>query len=171
MGEGRHALLLAAEGFTVTGADRDAEAVARVRAAARARGLSIDARALDLETEGLSPLLEGRGPVEEERASTAPFMLIVNVNYLQRSLLPALKKALAPGGWILFETFTRAHPQVSRAGRPANPAFLLRPGELRRAFPGLEIAAYEEGVYPTHDGDRKAVARMAAFRPQHARAR
>ena len=57
---------------------------------------------------------------------------------------------------------------MSRSGRPANPDFLLRPGELRRAFTGLEIAFYEEGVFVTGDGDRKAVARMAAFRPNRA---
>jgi SAM-dependent methyltransferase len=171
MGEGHHALLLAAEGFTVIGVDRNADTVARVRARARARGLTLDARTLDLETEGLSPLLGGgREAGGGEPLSGSPFTLIVNVHYLQRDLLPALENSLAPGGWILFETFTRAHPRVSRSGRPANPDFLLRPGELRRAFGGLEIVSYEEGVFTTGDGDRKAVARMAAFRPNLAHA-
>jgi SAM-dependent methyltransferase len=169
MGEGRHALLLAAEGFTVVGVDRNADAVARVRARARARGLTVDARTLDFETEGLSPLLGGPEAGGGMPLSGSPFTLIVNVHYLQRDLLPALENVLAPGGWILFETFTSAHPRVSRSRRPANPDFLLRPGELRRAFGGLEIASYEEGVFATDDGDRKAVARMAAFRPNLAR--
>ena len=152
MGEGRHALLLAAEGFHVTGIDRDAGAVGRVIERARARGLSIDARVADLEREG-SALIE-----------PGAFSLIVNVNYLQRDLMDALSAGLAPGGWIVFETFTTAHPGVSRAGTPSNPDFLLRHGELRACFENLSVVEYEEGVFPTRDGDRKAVARLAAFR-------
>ncbi len=169
MGEGRHALLLAAGGFTVIGVDRNADAVARVRARARGRGLTLDARVLNLETEGLSLLPGGPATGGGQPLSGSPFTLIVNVNYLQRDLMPALEHALAPGGWILFETFTRVRLRVSRSGRPAKADFLLRPGELRRAFTGLEIALHEEGVFTTCDGDRKAVARMAAFRPDRGR--
>ena len=153
MGEGRHTVLLAAEGFRVTGVDRDAGAVSRAVERARARGLHIDARVADLEREGAALVEPGA------------FSLVLNIHYLQRNLIPALTAALAPGGWILFETFTTDHPLVSRAGRPSNPDFLLRPGELRACFEALSVVEYEEGVFPTRDGDRKAVARLAAFRP------
>lgn len=159
MGEGRHALHLATLGFHVLGVDRQAPAVARVRARAEAKGLPFEGRVLDLEARGLAPLVSG------ERSAGLAFALIVNVNYLQRDLLPALKDALAPGGWILFETFTTLHPRVSKAGRPSNPDFLLRPGELRAAFENLIIEEYTEGVFRTEAGDRKAVARLAAHRP------
>ncbi len=152
MGEGRHALLLAAEGFQVTGIDRDAAAVARATQLAAARGLRLDARVADLEREGRA--LAGPGA----------FALVVNFHYLQRDLIPSLQAALAPGGWILFETFTTEHPRVSRAGRPSNPDFLLRPGELRACFADLSVVEYDEGVFPTRDGDREAVARLAAFK-------
>ena len=159
MGEGRHALCLAAHGFEVLGVDRSAAAVEAARARAAARSLRLDARVLDLEEEGLAPLAGRDTNIDHW------FALIVNVNYLQRNLLPALQEALAPGGWLLFETFTTEHPQVCKAGRPANPDFLLRPGELREAFPELIVESYEEGVFPSEDGDRKAVARLAARRP------
>jgi len=32
-----------------------------------------------------------------------------------------------------------------RFGRPSNPAFLLRPGELLQAFQELEVLGFEEG--------------------------
>ena len=32
-----------------------------------------------------------------------------------------------------------------RFGRPSNPDFLLRPGELVKAFSSLEVLAFEEG--------------------------
>lgn len=159
MGEGRHALLMAAAGFDVLGVDRDREAVARARDAARARGLALDARVLDLERAGLAPLAPAGDPAR------LSFSLIVNVDYLQRDLLPALEAALAPGGWLLFETFTTDHPGVSRAGRPSNPAYLLRPGELKTAFPALTIESYAEEIVAAGNGDRKAVARLAARRP------
>ena len=159
MGEGRHALLLAALGFQVLGVDRQAPAVARVRARAEAKGLPFEGRVFDLEARGLAPL------VSEGRSAGLTFALIVNVNYLQRDLLPALKDALAPGGWILFETFTTLHPRVSKTGHPANPDFLLRPGELRAAFEDLVIEEYTEGVFRSGAGDNKAVARLAAHRP------
>ncbi len=153
MGEGRHALYLAAQGFRVTGIDRDAAAVARARAKAGDRGLSIDARVADLEREG------------RDLVEPGAFSLVVNFHYLQRDLIPRLRAALAPGGWILFETFTSDHPRVSRTGRPSNPDFLLRRGELRTCFEDLSVVEYEEGVFPTRDGDRQAVARLAAFKP------
>lgn len=159
MGEGRHALALAAEGFAVLGVDRSAAAVDAARREAAARGLPLETRVLDLAQHGLAPL------VARDRGAGLSFALIVNVNYLQRDLLPALGGALAPGGWLLFETFTTEHPRVCKADRPSNPDFLLRPGELREAFPDLIIEAYAEGVFPAEGGDRKAVARMAARRP------
>lgn len=165
MGEGRHALLMAASGFDVLGVDRDEKAVARARKAAAEKRLTLDARVLDLEAAGLAPLAPQGDP------SLLSLALIVNVNYLQRNLFPALRAALAPGGWILFETFTTAHPSVSRAQRPSNPDFLLRPGELRDAFSDLDVVHYSEEIVPAGEGDRKAVARLAACRPQEAAGR
>jgi SAM-dependent methyltransferase len=154
MGEGRHALLLAAAGFDVVGVDRDAEAVDRALETARARGLRLDARVADLEREGAA-LLE-----------PAAFALIVNVNYLQRDLLARFSEALRPGGWLLFETFTEEHPRVSRAGRPRNPDFLLRPGELRERFGDLEIVEYEVGVFPVRPEVSRALGARADFNAQ-----
>jgi len=56
---------------------------------------------------------------------------IIVTNYLHRPLLPAIARALAPGGVLIYETFARGN---ERFGRPCNPDFLLRPGELLEAF-------------------------------------
>ena len=53
-----------------------------------------------------------------------------------------MERALAPGGMLLFETFTRA--QLEFEGGPKNPEFLLECGELRVAFPGLRLLFYRE---------------------------
>lgn len=67
---------------------------------------------------------------------------IVVTNYLHRPLLPAIAAALAPGGIVIYETFATGN---ERFGRPSNPDFLLRPGELLDAFTGLTVIAFEQG--------------------------
>ena len=70
--------------------------------------------------------------------------MLVVVHYLHRPLFPALLAALAPGGVLVYETFTVA--QAAR-GRPTNPAFLLEPGELPRLVAPLEVLAAREGDF------------------------
>ena len=58
------------------------------------------------------------------------FAGVVVTRYLHRPLLPHLVEAVATGGVLLYETFAL---DQARFGRPANPAFLLEPGELLEA--------------------------------------
>ena len=67
---------------------------------------------------------------------------IVVTNYLHRPLLPVISGALAPGGVLIYETFAGGN---ERFGRPHNPDFLLRPGELLDAFATLTMVAFEQG--------------------------
>jgi hypothetical protein len=49
---------------------------------------------------------------------------------------------VAPGGVLIYETFAAGN---ERFGRPANPDFLLEPGELLDAVRGrLRVLAYED---------------------------
>jgi SAM-dependent methyltransferase len=68
--------------------------------------------------------------------------LIVVTHYLHRPLFPALVRALAPGGVLLYETFTIG--QAAR-GRPTNPAFLLGPGELSQLVAPLSVVRQRDG--------------------------
>ena len=43
---------------------------------------------------------------------------------------------------LIYETFALGN---ERFGRPRNPDFLLRPGELLEAFAGLTVIAFEQG--------------------------
>ena len=56
-----------------------------------------------------------------------------------------LQASVAPDGVLLYETFASGNETV---GRPAQPAFLLQPGELLRACASLRVVAYEEGFLP-----------------------
>ncbi len=69
------------------------------------------------------------------------FSAIVVANYLHRPLFPLLLAALAPGGVLIYETFALGNEVY---GRPRNPDFLLKPGELLQIAHGqLEVIAYE----------------------------
>ena len=81
---------------------------------------------------------------------------IVVTNYLHRPLLPVLAGALAEGGVLIYETFMAGH---ERYGRPSNPNFLLRPGELLQAFAALTVVAFEQG-----DTGKSVVQRLCAIR-------
>jgi tellurite methyltransferase len=130
-GRGRNAVWLARAGFVTTAVDRDPSAVAAVEARARQEGLPLTARAMDLESDGVE-------------LGAAAYDVIVVVHYLHRPLFPALIKALAPGGVLVYETFIAA--QAAR-GKPTNPAFLLEPGELPRLVTPLEVRAAREGDF------------------------
>jgi SAM-dependent methyltransferase len=123
-GSGRHARYFAARGHPVEAVDRDPSALARLEGVA-----GIVTRCADLEGGGW--------PCGETR-----FDGIVVANYLHRPLFPHLLAALAPGGAFLYETFAIGN---ERFGRPSNPAFLLRPGELLEVVRGrLRVIAYED---------------------------
>jgi hypothetical protein len=87
------------------------------------------------------------------------FDLIVNFFYLQRDLWPAIEAALRPGGTLVYQTLTQdmrsIHPDIE-------PQYLLAPGELRGAFPGLEILLYREGWEDAESDHRKAAASLVA---------
>lgn len=73
---------------------------------------------------------------------TRTFGAVVVTNYLHRPLFPQIVASVGPGGWLLYETFSLGN---ERYGRPSNPAFLLRPGELLAAVAGqLRVVAYED---------------------------
>jgi SAM-dependent methyltransferase len=143
-GRGRHAIWLAERGLTTVAVDRNADAIREVNDAARERGLPLRAEVRDLES-GVNPFRDD-----------AAFDVIVVVHYLHRPLFPALLDALAPGGLLVYETFTRA--QAAR-GRPTNPDFLLKPGELIGLVRPLDVLASREG-----DFDGRMIASVIARR-------
>ena len=118
-GGGRHSRLFLSRGYEVVAVDREPLALAGVRC-------------VRADLEDGSPW-----PFPGER-----FQGIVVANYLHRPLFALIEQALAPGGVLIYETFMQGN---ERFGKPSNPAFLLRPGELWQAFGGLQVVAFEQG--------------------------
>lgn len=120
-GTGRHARFLIQAGFQVEAVDRDVSALAVLPA--------VVTRRADLEAEPWP-------------YSAGEFDGIVVTNYLYRPLFPHLFETLAEGGVLIYETFSEGHQLL---GRPRNPDYLLKAGELLEQVKGrLEVNAYEE---------------------------
>jgi SAM-dependent methyltransferase len=123
-GSGRNARWLAARGHRVEAVDRNAEALAVL---ADVPGVST--LCADIEN-GPWPYTPGA------------YSAVVVVHYLHRPLYPQLLGALAPGGVLIYETFAVGN---ERYGKPSNPAFLLKAGELLEVVRGrLRVVAYED---------------------------
>jgi len=128
-GAGRHARYLAARGCSVLAVDRDQEAIATLATVA-----GVFTRAADLEGAAWP-------------FAPSSFDAVVVTNYLHRPLVGPIVDALRPGGVLVYETFMVGN---ERFGRPSNPHFLLRPGELLEAVQGqLEVVAFEQGEVGT----------------------
>lgn len=118
-GRGRHARYFLARGLKVVAVDREPQDIP-------------GARFIRADLEDGSPW-----PFAGER-----FEGVVVTNYLHRPLFPRLLASLAPGGVLIYETFMVGN---ERFGKPSNPRFLLRPGELLEAFKDLTVKGYDEG--------------------------
>ena len=148
-GTGRNSLALARAGIRVVAVDFSATAMRTLNGIARAERLPVTPVAADLER-------------------TFPFRpnsfdVIVNVNFLERALIPNLIRALKAGGVLLFDTFLIDQATI---GHPRDPRFLLGHYELRELLAGMELLRYREGitVYPngTHAWRASALARRVS---------
>lgn len=123
-GSGRHARWFAARGHPVDAVDRNAEGLATLAAEGH-----VSVRCADIEA--------GAWPYAADA-----FAGVVVTNYLHRPLFSHLLDALAAGGVLIYETFALGN---ERFGRPSNPDFLLKPGELLQVVRGrLNVHAYED---------------------------
>ncbi len=139
-GSGRHSELFLGRGYHVVAVDRD---VSRLHPRP-----SLEIIEADLEQGNSLPIADRR------------FDAVVVTNYLYRPLLPALIEAVAPQGLLLYETFALGN---ERFGKPSNPNFLLKPGELLDAVHGqLRVLAYED--LKVEQPNPAAVQRIAACR-------
>jgi SAM-dependent methyltransferase len=146
-GSGRNIGLALERGARVLGIDRDPAALARLPDA-------VEAVQGDLEA--------GAWPAQLD--TDAAFDAVLVGNYLFRPRLDFLPPLLAPGGLLLYETFGEGN---ARHGRPANPDFLLRPGELLALAQrhGLLVLGYEHGFVAGPGPGGAIVQRIAAARP------
>ena len=137
-GKGRNAIFLAERGFQVVAIDISPVALDVARRAAKEKSLAIDWQEADLESIELP---------------TSRYDLVLTFNYLERSLVPQIKKTLKPNGWVIFETYLT---DQFRVGDPINPDYLLRHNELLDFFRDFRVLYYREGKFLQSEGAFRA---------------
>lgn len=111
-GSGRHAFAMADLGFSVTAVDRNPDLASLYQ---------------ESEVQFLCANLEGqRWPLADHA-----YDLVLVSNYLYRPHFAELFQLVASGGYLLYETFGVGNEVY---GKPSNPDFLLRAGELASAL-------------------------------------
>ena len=129
-GYGRNAFFLASNGYMVDGFERNEAAVSYCNEKAKKEEFSFTAHCADLEKET---------PFSQET-----YDLLTCFYYLDRNILPIIKKALKMGGVIVYETFLI--DQHRQFGKPARAAFCWEHNELLHCFSDFRILFYHEGM-------------------------
>lgn len=123
-GGGRHTRYLLRKGYSVIAIDKNV--------------LPLQ----NLKTPLLSPVrvdLEAQAPWPFKPDS---FGGVVVTNYLHRPIFQNIIDSLAKDGLLIYETFARGNEKF---GKPSNPNYLLKPGELiRLTLNELHILSYED---------------------------
>ena len=140
-GTGRNAIWLAQQGLDVTLAD--ISAVGLQLAAEFAVAANVEIRCLEID-------------FQSDPFPTGPWDVIVDLNYLERPLFPAMLASLSAGGTFIF-----TQPTVTNLERNERPPrdFLLTPGELPALVTGLTIESYEECWWPSGVHEARLVAK------------
>lgn len=137
-GEGRNAVYAASLGYEVLGIDISETGLQNAQNLAREKKLHIDTLVTDLDSFEF-----------EENV----FDLVMCFYFLDRNLFPGIRKALKPGGLLIYETFTLDHLNYSGLKR----GWVLEYNELLREFQSFRVLRYRE-----MDRDEKGFASLIA---------
>ncbi len=131
-GGGRHAIALAQDGIPCIALDRKSDFLIPLAHWGRRQNAPLQCVQTNLETPHGLPLQPGA------------FSTILVFRFLHRPLARALMDALAPGGYLIYETFTQSQADCPKG--PNSKKFLLGQNELPSLFKDLKLLEYEEGL-------------------------
>jgi SAM-dependent methyltransferase len=158
-GDGRNGAWLAAQGHAVTAVDCSAVASERAEALDRRRGVAVTRLVADLAEWS---------PAPGETWDAVFVIYLQGTRALRLRTLKVAAAALAPGGWLVVEGFSKAQGPRPGIG-PDDADRLYDLAELQAAASGLEVVEalagrlrLDEG--PRHRGEAEVV-RFAARRP------
>jgi SAM-dependent methyltransferase len=139
-GLGHNALWLARQGYRVLAVDGSMVGLRRGLAAVRDQGLAGQVRFAQADLDCFRP-------------PAGCCDLVCVLRFLNRDLFPWLIAALRPGGLLVVATLNWRWSDTSP---DTDPEYLLKPGELLRAFPGLQVIDHLEEADMSY---------LAAFKP------
>lgn len=134
MGEGRHAVFLAREGYNVTGIDISSVAVKKAKNLAKENGVKINTIVASMNKYSIAP---------------NSFDSIICFYYVDKSLNEKMISWLKPGGILIYEAHTMKQRKV-KGSEQYNIKYLLKESELLTMFPKMRVLMYEE---PLHTGE------------------
>lgn len=147
-GSGRDSVYLALQGWQMTAVDVRREMLAKLDEFAQYYQVNIKTQHCDCE-RALDPFTT---------FADAQFQLVSISRYLHRPLFPAIKRLIAPQGFVLYHTFMQGSEAF---GSPKNPRFLLAQGELASIFNDFRVHVDEI----VHLADGRPMAVFIAQRP------
>ncbi len=136
-GDGRNAVFLAQNGWVVDAVDISPIGLRKARQLAVQKQVKIKTILADLDSYG----------IEKEK-----YDLIADFYFLDRRLIPRMKRGLKKGGKIIFETYL-ADPTATDSNAPQHTKYLLKANELLVLFRDFRILFYREGIFS--EGRRK----------------
>jgi len=149
-GAGQNAVWLAERGWPVVAVDFAPATLHRAATLAAAHRLPVQRRSslveAALDRHPVPGLVLVEADLEISALPESAFDLILCFHYLHRAAFPAIERALAPHGFLLYETFTE--DQRNFPDGPRSPDHLLARNELRSAFPHLQTLFYREWTTP-----------------------
>jgi len=127
-GVGHNAIFLAQRGYDVIAVDGSVVGLNFCREAIRREGLHVSLIAADLD----------RFPLPPEY-----FNLVLVVRFLHRPLVAQLKRAIKPGGLIIYQTFNSNHLRVKPDFKRE---YLVDHGELSEWFADFQLIATNDSL-------------------------
>jgi tellurite methyltransferase len=147
-GEGRNAVFLAQHGLKVDAVDISEIGLRKTQELAGKRTVRVHTILADLDTYQIK-----RGEYD----------LITDFYFLNRNIIPRMKRGLKKGGVVIFETYLLEHRKLHTCG-PKNPKYFLKPNEPLQLFKGFRVLVYREGIFE-EGGKRRAIASLIAQKP------
>jgi SAM-dependent methyltransferase len=144
-GDGRNALFLAQHGWDVEAVDISEVGLKKAQTLARKKRVNIKTIRADLDSYN----------IKENQ-----YDLIANFYFLDRRLIPGIKRGLKRGGRVIFETYLLDHG-AQKLGAPENRKYLLKPNELLTRFSKFRILFYREGII-NEGGKKRTIASLLA---------
>ncbi len=144
-GEGRNSVFLAKKGYQVDAVDISEVGLKKAERLAKEMGVRINTVLADLD---------------HYKIEKGKYDLIANFYFLERSLIPKIKKGLKRGGMVIFETYILEQRELGTGG-PKHPRYFLKHNELLDLFRDFRILFYREGIF-NEGGRKKAVASLIA---------
>lgn len=157
-GEGRNAVFLAEQGFTVTAVDQSAVGLAKAESLAAQRGVSIETIVADLADFSIAP--QSWDGIVSIFAHTPP--------PVRHHIHSEVVRGLKPGGVFLLEAYRPEQLQYKTGGPPVA-EMMMSLESLRAELPGLEFESAAETVREVREGTlhtgQGAVVQLLARKP------